>query len=451
MSFGVSLRSAIAGLQLEPAATTMALWGNRHAFSRREFAMIRRKRAEFYTPLWGRGTLLGFLTIGALVTANLVVIANGVRGDDFSRIAGPFLAELIRRSDARSHVSLTTGEIEALPEVLPRVRSALLIIKTDEGNLAKLLVSPGLRKQKPGATPSPVLPVLVLERLETLETNKYFAFKARGKEIVLFGDFPYDLDSGQVVPEGMGGDIVFTSVGGNGPRLRALGETQIYTFDRSVLPPEVARGRPSAGRVVSAGDFTGSYYLIANGQWSGHLEIDVKEGGEITGRFRSDLNGSVYPVSGKLAADKPQRIGFTIQFPRAQQDYDGLLWTEGKNVIAGTFTMLERPYSFVAVRDGASLAGPEAELEPAQNVAPTQGRRTVIVLEDGSDRVSVDGMSRTSGELVEALTQALKTDRATEVLLRVPDAVPFERVSRTVKAVRQAGIITIRVASSVEE
>lgn len=412
--------------------------------------MIRGKRAESYTLRDVLRNTLGILAIGLLVIAHLTVLADRAQSDDFSRIAGPFLAELTRRSDRRSHVSLTTGELEALPDVLPRLRSALLIVKTDEGNLAKLLVTSGLRKPKPGAKPSPLLPVLVLERFETLEANNYLSFKARGKEIVLFGEFPYDLDSGQVVPEGMGGDIVFTSAGGNGPRLLALGDARIYTFDRSVLPPSVARGRPSSGRIVEPGDFTGSYHLIANGQWSGNLEIDAKEGGEVTGRFRSDLNGSVYPVSGKIAADKPQRIGFTIQFPRAQQVYDGLLWTEGKNVLAGTFTMLERPYSFVAVRDGASLGSQEVELESAQNLQPNP-RRIVVVIENGSERFIVDGLSRSAAELKEALAQAVKTDRATEVLLRVPAKVPFEQVGRAAQTIRGAGIVAIRVALAGDE
>jgi len=184
--------------------------------------------------------------------------------------------------------------------------------------------------------------------------------------------------------------------------------------------------------------------LIANGQWSGALEFQVKEGGAVTGRFRSDLSGSVYPVSGKIAAGKPQRVGFTIRFPRAEQVYDGLLWTEGKNVFAGTFTMLERPYSFVAVRDGASLAVPEVAFEPAQNLPPI-ARRVVVVLESGSDRFRVDGLSRSTAELKEALAQALKADRATEVLLRVRAEVPFERISSAARSIRKAGVTAIRV------
>jgi biopolymer transport protein ExbD len=389
----------------------------------------------------------GICATAVLMVVNLVIFTDPARGDEFSQIAGPFVRELVRRDDVRNHVSLTIGELESLPDVLPRVRSEFLIVKTDEGNLAKLLLSPGLRKRKPGDRPSPLVPVLVVERFETLDSTNDLSFKARGKEIVLFGGFLFDLDSGQVVPEGMGGDIVFLAEGGNGSRLAALGESRICTFDRPVLPPTAAAGRPSGGRVVHADDFTGSYHLNANGQWSGALEIGVKEGGEVTGRFRSDLNGSVYPVSGKIAADKPQRIGFTIQFPRAEQVYQGLLWTEGKNVFAGTLTMLERPYSFVAVRDGASIAAAEADLEPAPGPPPGP-RRRVIVLQDGPDRFLVDGIARSAAELKAALAQTMKADRATEVLLRVPSALPFERVSRAAQTIREAGVTTIRVASA---
>jgi len=106
--------------------------------------------------------------------------------------------------------------------------------------------------------------------------------------------------------------------------------------------------------------------------------------------------------------------------------------------------MLERPYSFVAVRDGASLASQEIELEPVQKLPPSP-RRRVVVLENGADRFIVDGLSRTSAELKEALAQVIKADRATEVLLRVPAAVPFERVSSAARGIREAGATTIRV------
>ncbi len=50
--------------------------------------------------------------IAVLMIATLIAFLEGVRGDEFSRIAGPFVPELMRRSDARSRESLTIGGLE---------------------------------------------------------------------------------------------------------------------------------------------------------------------------------------------------------------------------------------------------------------------------------------------------------------------------------------------------
>jgi hypothetical protein len=114
-------------------------------------------------------------------------------------------------------------------------------------------------------------------------------------------------------------------------------------------------GRPSSGRAILPGDFGGRFNLHADGQWSGRLDMVVDADGAVTGSFRSDKNGTAYPVTGKAGDAAPRRIRFDIQFPRAKQSYEGLIWSEGKNVIAGTLSMLDQPYSFVAVREGTSL------------------------------------------------------------------------------------------------
>ena len=88
--------------------------------------MILGKSATTYTRWCLRKTACGIHAIAVLMIATVLVFAAGTRGDDFGRIAGPFVSELLRRSDAKSHVSLSVGEIESLSEVLPRVRSAPL-------------------------------------------------------------------------------------------------------------------------------------------------------------------------------------------------------------------------------------------------------------------------------------------------------------------------------------
>ena len=183
---------------------------------------------------------------------------------------------------------------------------------------------------------------------------------------------------------------------------------------------------------------------MANGQWSGTLVLAIDPAGTVTGHFRSDRNGSAYPVTGKVAAEVPQKIDFSVQFPRARQSYAGFLWTEGKNAIAGSVSMLDHPYSFIAVREGTSL-GTEMDLA-ALLTLPGQVNRRVVILEPGSDRYTFDGQARSGAELTDALSKAAKKEPATGVLLRVGDAVPFGQVRRAADAIRAAGVTTLRLA-----
>lgn len=115
------------------------------------------------------------------------------------------------------------------------------------------------------------------------------------------------------------------------------------------------------------GDFNGRFDLVADGQWSGRLDLAVDAEGIVSGWYRSEKNGATHAITGKAGEGAPQRIRFEVQFPRARQAYEGLIWSEGKNVIAGTVSMLEHEYSFVAVREGASIWAGSA---PKSAVAP---------------------------------------------------------------------------------
>ena len=258
-----------------------------------------------------------------------------------------------------------------------------------------MLVSPGLRKLKPSEKDERLVPVLILERFETIDAGDRRSFKARGKNVILFDGFHYDLDAGQVVPDGLGGDIVFLANAPDGPRLAASSDSHLYTLVKPAPAPLAIPGKPSTGRAVLPGDFAGRYNLIANGQWSGTLVLAIDPAGTVTGHFRSDRNGSAYPVSGKVAAEIPQKIDFSVQFPRARQTYTGLLWSEGKNAIAGSVSMLDHPYSFIAVREGTSL------VTDMDLVAPSgldgQVNQRVVILEGGVDRFTFDGRARSGG------------------------------------------------------
>jgi hypothetical protein len=364
-------------------------------------------------------------------------------GDEFERIEGIVLAGVPRSQDATPHTAVTVAAIDGLPSVLRDTRSALLVATTDQGNLVRMLVVPALRKAPDTARPA--VPIVLLERFDTFDAGDPASRLARGKDLILFDGFQVDLDTGQVVPENQGGDLQFRAGGEDGPRLVALGKAKLYTLARSPLVEPPGARKPSVGRSVVPGDFTGRYRLFANGQWSGTLDLNVDKSGGVSGRFRSDQGGVAYPVSGQVAEDVPNRVALRVKLPRTQQDFDAYLWTEGKGAMAGTVTLLERTYGFFAVRDGGRFAPEGEDVGPLtkDRLASSPARRTVVA---SKGQYTLDGQARTDRELTDSLEQSLAADPATWVLLQVADDEPFATIERAFEAISAAGVRTIRLA-----
>ncbi len=300
---------------------------------------------------------LAFALCMSLACVGSVIIPGDgpiARADEFGRLDGAPLFDIPGRAGTRSPAALSFRDLEALPSALPGERAAFLIVKTDHGNLAKILVSSAFKKLSGTDQAASTVPVIVVERFETIDSLDRRSFKARGKGVTLFDGFQFDLDSGQVVPDRAGGDVRFTAKAPGEPSLAAVSPSTLYVLEQPLSPSPPEAGRPSPGRAILPGDFSGRFDLVADGQWSGRLELSVDALGAVTGFFRSERNGSSYPVKGTAADGVPQRIRFEVRFPRASQSYDGLIWSEGKNVIAGTVTMLDHLYSFIAIREGVS-------------------------------------------------------------------------------------------------
>jgi len=313
------------------------------------------------------------LLLGVGVTVLLLTGPPATAGE-FDRLEGDALAELAGGGNVTRHERLNFAEIEGLPAVLPETRSAFLLVKTGQGNYARVLASAGLQKPPEGEAKAMAkgdggkmargqgvaTPVLVLERFETFEPGRSGSRVARGAGLILYEGFQIDLDTGQVVPPGQGGDLDFRKEkeGGALPTLKPLGKAAIYTLTKPIQSGPASAG-PSSGKSVLPGDFAGRFRLQADGRWSGVLELQVAADRGLTGRFRSEANGTSYPVTGQVLAESPQKAQFTIKFPRIEQEYDAFLWTEGKNVMAGSFTMQERSFGFFAVREGTRPAAPE--------------------------------------------------------------------------------------------
>ena len=385
----------------------------------------------------------GFL----VAVCGMILVPTSTSGDQFELLDGPTLKRLLSGPDVAPRLDLSLGEVGGMPAWLVDSRSALVVARTDSGNLTRLLFVPEFRSPPNGAPGEPI-PVMVVERLDTFDAGDLATRIASRRDVVLFDGMPIDLDTGQVVPVGQGGDLVFRTSHGE-PKLEVLAPAQLYGLTKG---PEFAPSespRPSPGRSIVPGDFAGRYRLFANGQWSGTLDLTVEGRGVVTGQFRSDLHGTAYPVTGQVAADTPGLVRFSIALPRARQEFDGYLYGEGKGAMAGTLTLLDRTFGFFAVREGGQYAPEGRDLGLLQDSDQDRpGRIRVEVAEDGSIRL--DGQPVEPASLTETLQTRAKSARESSpwVLIGASGEVKLANLNPVVAAIRAAGIALIRFDAS---
>ncbi|MBX6312858.1 MAG: biopolymer transporter ExbD [Isosphaeraceae bacterium] len=377
--------------------------------------------------------------------ALVLSLAATALADDFDRLEGPILAGIPASGDAQAHEQLTLAELGNLPSILPGLREPLLIAMTDQGNIARLIAIPAFRKPQ-GGQGEPI-PILVLERFATFEGGPATTRLARGRDLILFDGFFFDLDSGQVVPEGQGGDLRFLAQGEQGPRLVAVGKAKLYTLSKSPFPSPAAapRARPSTRGQVRPEDFAGRYHLFADGRWSGVLDLKVGERGVVTGRFRSDQTGASYPVTGHVAEGAPHQIRFAAQFPRSKLEFVGYLWTEGQGAMAGSATLLDHELGFFALREGGHYAPEGEEVEVIAQGDQRPGRLEISIRPEG--RFTVGGKDLDASALVATLKDARSMDPSTWVALHAPADLPLSEFRRALELIRSsAGGLDVRLA-----
>jgi hypothetical protein len=265
------------------------------------------------------------------------------------------LAELRQALKAAEPAAEITSARAAELKLLGRgVESPCIVVRTAGGNLAKVLLSWGLRK-----TSDKPVPVVMLDRYVTYDPQRGGQTAASGKNVMLFAGFGFDLDIGQVVPVEAGADVQFTE----DRKLAAVGETGIFALDGPVVAAESASGTPDPNdhEGVLPRDFAGVWRLNADGRWLGALELAADEEGNLTGSYLSDETQSSYPAYGRVDADT-HRANLTIELNNSEQTFEAYLWTSDKSTMAGVTTLAERRFGFYATREN-----------PASDDAPQEG------------------------------------------------------------------------------
>ncbi len=379
--------------------------------------------------------------------ALILLVPAPTWADQFELLDGQTLNRLLKGPDVAQRRDLSLGEIGAMPARLADSRAALVVVRTEAGNPARLLLVPELRKPPASDPKAEPTPVLVVDRLDTFDAGDLNTRLASRREIILFDGMPLDVDTGQVVPLGQGGDLVFRTTNGE-PRLEVVAPAELFTLGKNPTFDDTPAPRPSPGRSIIAGDFAGRYRLFANGQWSGGLDLKVEPKGIISGRFRSDLHGTAYPVTGQVATDAPGKVRFAIALPRARQEFDGYLFGEGKGAMAGTVNLLDRTFGFFAIRDGGRYAPDGRDLGPLQAVDQDRPGKLILTM-NGDGSATLENKPITLDQLTAALQPLAES--SPWVLIVATGPVELTQLAPVVAAINAAGIAAVRFDLGLKE
>jgi hypothetical protein len=228
---------------------------------------------------------------------------------------------------------------------LPDASAAFIVVYTNDSRYSKLLVRTAFRK----VSADRKIPMLLIERFVTYKEGEERTIHASGQNVNLFPGFRFNLDLGQVVPEELGGDLRF-AVDGDKVVTETLGKAKMYLLTKP-LPDAIPKKGPKleVGETFEPRYFNGTYKLYDDGRRSGKLVLQVGERGEVSGDYYSDKDGAKYEVHGKLGMPT-YSIQFTVKFPRAEQTFQGWLFTGDGKALCGSSKIQDHEAGFYAVR-----------------------------------------------------------------------------------------------------
>jgi hypothetical protein len=278
--------------------------------------------------------------------AALFAVPALARADAYDNYTNSILAKVPASKLAEQVKKLTPELMIAHGRALPGITAAFVVVRTNEGRLAKLLVRPADQK----ISENEHLPIVLVERFVTFREGEERTIHASGHDTRLFGDFHFSLDIGQVVPAKVGGDLRFV-VDGDKSWLEPVGKAEMFLVTKH-LPEATPKKGPKVvvTEKFEPAYFNGNYKLYSDGRRSGTLQLKLAENSkDVDGWYYSDKDGAKYEVSGTIGNPK-HLLEFTIQFPRTIETFRGMLFTGDGKAIAGTSRLQERETGFYAVR-----------------------------------------------------------------------------------------------------
>jgi hypothetical protein len=287
----------------------------------------------------------------ALAALVLLIDSPPLRADAFDYYVNPLLAKVPEVAGVKELKKLPAETIIESGGVLPNSTASLLVVQTNDGRFAKLLVQSG-RKRLSDENRT-LVPILLIERYVTYRPGTERTIEASGQNVMLFDGFHFSLDMGQVVPEKIGGDLRFSAREKDDPAdgaLETVGKAKMYLLTKA-LPDAAPKktGKFVMGEAFEPRYFAGKFKLYDDGRRSGILVLKVDDDGDVTGTYISDKEGQQYSVQGKIGVVK-HSIEFTVKLPRTEQRFKGWLFTGNGLAISGYSKLQDREAGFYATR-----------------------------------------------------------------------------------------------------
>ena len=159
------------------------------------------------------------------------------RADAFDDYTNPLLIKAAASDAAKEMKQITSDDLLNNDRTLKGVDGTLLIVKTNDGRNAKLLVHAAGQKTDAEHT----VPTLYIDRFVTYKEGEERTVRGSGQNLALFPGFRFSLDMGQVVPEALGGDLRFVQ-NGDKTWVEPVGKAKLYMLVKPL--PEAAPAKP---------------------------------------------------------------------------------------------------------------------------------------------------------------------------------------------------------------
>jgi len=286
----------------------------------------------------------------ALLALTLAVGSSSVRGDGFDLYTNAILEKVPKAAGVKEIKQLTPEMIFDNNSVLPEIASAFVIVQTNEGRFAKLLVQAA--KKQLSDEQKTQINIVLIERFVTYRPGTERTEVVKGGNVILFDGFQFSLDMGQVVPSTLNPDLRFIAKEDKKAEvyLEPVGRAKMFLLTKAI--PEATPKKTAKfvlGETFESKYFNGKFQVFDDGRRSGTLQLEVDDEGEVAGFWYSDKQGERYRVVGKVGPAK-HAIQFTVKLPRTEQQFRGWMFTGTGMTISGWSKMQDREAGFYAVR-----------------------------------------------------------------------------------------------------